>query len=283
MARSRTALTSKDAAAVEVPAQPAEEVAGGALRADSGVNPAPSGPRGDVAGLDPASLMGCIEAALFTAQRPMALGRLCQTLIEAGMPEEAASPANVKAGIASLNEAYGSGGRAFRIESVAGGFRVMTLGAYAPVAASVRGLTESTRLSRAAIETLAIIAYRQPITRVDIESIRGSATGEVLRTLLEKRLVTIVGRAEELGRPMLYGTTKRFLEVFGLSSLRDLPAAGPGGLGSGGLGPEGSGVDPGSAVLSTPTEPVADAGAESVAEAKMTVANEGAGDAGGGA
>ncbi|MFM9958760.1 MAG: SMC-Scp complex subunit ScpB [Phycisphaerales bacterium] len=180
--------------------------------------------------LDPAALAANIEAALFTAQRPMALGRLCQTLIEAGMDERTAAPANVKAAITTLNEAYETGGRAFRIEAVAGGFRVMTLGAFAPIAASVRGMTESTRLSRAAIETLAIIAYRQPITRVDVESIRGSATGEVLRTLLDKRLVTIVGRAEELGRPMLYGTTKRFLEVFGLASLRDLPSAGAGGL-----------------------------------------------------
>ena len=79
------------------------------------------------------------------------------------------------------------------------------------------------RLSQAAIETLAIISYRQPILRADIEAIRGVASGEVLRTLIEKQLVKIVGRAEVLGRPMLYGTTKRFLETFGLSSIDDLP------------------------------------------------------------
>lgn len=187
-----------------------------------------SAPPGAAAPLDPVSITACVETALVTAQRPLAVGRLSQLMIEAGMPEAAASPNLVKEAIDKLNEAYAQHGRAFRIESVAGGYRVMTLGEFAPVAAAVRGLSESTRLSRAAVETLAIVAYRQPVTRVDIESIRGSATGEVLRTLLEKRLVTIVGRAEELGRPMLYGTTKRFLEVFGLASVRDLPPAGEG-------------------------------------------------------
>jgi segregation and condensation protein B len=82
---------------------------------------------------------------------------------------------------------------------------------------------KDSRLSQAAMETLAIVAYRQPILRADIESIRGVASGEVLRGLLERQLVKIVGRAEVIGRPMLYGTSKRFLEVFGLASLDDLP------------------------------------------------------------
>lgn len=91
------------------------------------------------------------------------------------------------------------------------------------VLASLHGMKEQQSLSRAALETLAIIAYRQPITRADLEAIRGVACGEVLRSILEKRLIDIVGRAEELGRPMLYGTTKRFLESFGLASIKDLP------------------------------------------------------------
>src|SRR5690606_7991210 len=82
------------------------------------------------------------------------------------------------------------------------------------------------RLSRAAIETLAIIAYRQPITRAELEAIRGVACGEVLRSLLERRMIQIAGRAEEVGRPMLYGTTRQFLDTFGLASLKDLPASG---------------------------------------------------------
>ena len=81
------------------------------------------------------------------------------------------------------------------------------------------------KLSPAALETLAIVAYKQPVIRVDIEAIRGVAVGEVIRSLMYKGLIKIVGRAEILGRPMLYGTTKKFLEVFGLNSLKDLPKA----------------------------------------------------------
>ena len=79
------------------------------------------------------------------------------------------------------------------------------------------------RLSQAALETLAIVAYRQPILRADVEAIRGVASGEVLRGLMDKQLVKIVGRAEVIGRPMLYGTTRRFLEIFGLKRIEDLP------------------------------------------------------------
>ena len=81
----------------------------------------------------------------------------------------------------------------------------------------------STRLSKPALETLAIIAYRQPITRAELEAIRGVACGEVVRSLMERKMVKITGRAEELGRPMLYGTTRQFLDTFGLSSVKDLP------------------------------------------------------------
>ncbi|MBY0261687.1 MAG: SMC-Scp complex subunit ScpB, partial [Phycisphaerales bacterium] len=112
----------------------------------------------------------------------------------------------------------------FRIERIAGGYRVMTLPAFGPVLEAYHGKRERHALSRAAIETLAIIAYKQPITRAALESIRGVACGEVLRSLMERRLVTIVGRAEEVGRPMLYGTSKAFLETFGLASVKDLPS-----------------------------------------------------------
>jgi segregation and condensation protein B len=101
----------------------------------------------------------------------------------------------------------------------------MTLPAMAPVLAAFHKARASNRLSRAAVETLAIIAYKQPLTRAHLESIRGVACGEVLRSLLERRMITIKGRAEELGRPMLYGTTKEFLDAFGLASLKDLPSA----------------------------------------------------------
>jgi segregation and condensation protein B len=125
--------------------------------------------------------------------------------------------------VAQLNEAYAATGRSFRIEQVAGGFRVMTLPAHAGVVAALHGQRTSARLTKAAIETLAIIAYKQPITRAQLEAIRGVACGEVLRSLMDRRLITVKGRAEELGRPILYGTTRQFLDHFGLASITDLP------------------------------------------------------------
>ncbi len=161
-----------------------------------------------------------IEALLLTSDRPIPTSRVLEAL---GLDSDSESKKQVESAIGSLNTQYEKTGRSFRIETVAGGFRLMTLPEFAPVVAAMQGLRESTRLSRAAIETLAIVAYRQPATRAQIEAIRGVACGEVLKTLIDRRLITIVGRAEELGRPMLYGTSKQFLEAFGLSSVRDLP------------------------------------------------------------
>lgn len=135
--------------------------------------------------------------------------------------EEALS--RVDGAVAELNAIYEQTGRSFRIESVAGGYRVLTMSRYAPDVARLRNAKVSSKLSRAAIETLAIIAYKQPMTRAELEAIRGVSCGEVLKSLLERRLVTIKGRAEELGRPMLYGTTREFLDHFGLASIKDLP------------------------------------------------------------
>lgn len=126
--------------------------------------------------------------------------------------------------VAALNESYETTGRSFRIERVAGGLRIMTLPAFAPTLARFHRERQQTRLSKAGVETLAIIAYRQPITRAELESIRGVSCGEVLKSLLDRRLVGIKGRAEELGRPLLYGTTRQFLDHFGLSSTADLPS-----------------------------------------------------------
>lgn len=125
-----------------------------------------------------------------------------------------------------LNGQYESTGRSFRIEHVSGGYRMMTLPAFRAPIATLLGISAQTKLSRAAVETLAIIAYRQPVTRANLEAIRGVASGEILRTLLDRRLITIAGRAEELGRPLLYATSKGFLNAFGLGSLKDLPTPG---------------------------------------------------------
>jgi segregation and condensation protein B len=101
----------------------------------------------------------------------------------------------------------------------------MTISALGPVVARLRGERAQARLTQAALETLAVVAYRQPILRADIEAIRGVACGEVLRSLMERRMVRIVGRSEEIGRPMLYGTTSEFLRTFGIASISDLPQA----------------------------------------------------------
>lgn len=129
----------------------------------------------------------------------------------------------VRAAIESLNAQYASTGRSFTIEALAGGWQMLSLPAFGPILLRVKGERQQTRLSQAALETLAIVAYRQPILRADLEAIRGVACGEVLKSLMDRRLVRIVGRAEEVGRPMLYGTTKEFLRIFGIASLQDLP------------------------------------------------------------
>ncbi|MEM6394098.1 MAG: SMC-Scp complex subunit ScpB [Planctomycetota bacterium] len=170
----------------------------------------------DVA-VDEAVIGAKVEAALLAMGRPLTSGRLAELL---GLE----STAPVKQAIEGLNAAYEETGRAFRIEAVAGGWQVMTLAEHADVVGALQAKKGDGKLSAAALETLAVVAYKQPILRADLEAIRGVACGEVLRALMERHLVKIVGRAEELGRPMLYGTTKRFLEVFGLATLKDLPS-----------------------------------------------------------
>lgn len=165
----------------------------------------------------PEDLAVRVEAALLTSDRPMTGARIAEALGVKG-----ASKA-VEQAIDELNEVYDRTGRSFRIELVAGAWQVVTLPKYADVLDGLKRTKNEGRLSTAQLETLAIVAYKQPALRADIEAVRGAASGEVLRSLMDKHLVKIVGRAEEVGRPMLYGTTKQFLEVFGLGTLKDLP------------------------------------------------------------
>src|SRR6185312_6069605 len=134
---------------------------------------------------------------------------------------EATKP--VRRAIKELNEQYVTGDRSFRIEQVAGGYQLLSLPEYGDILKRLHQREADAKLTKAALETLAIIAYKQPILRADIEAIRGVACGETIRSLMEKHLVNIAGRAEEPGRPILYGTTKRFLQLFGLNNLKDLP------------------------------------------------------------
>ena len=171
-------------------------------------------------------LMLRVEAVLMTTDRPLGERRIA-TILDLEDDDSSKDGVNsvrrIRDAIESLNESYEATDRSFRIERVAGGLQVMTLPDYAEDIARLRGARQQWRLSQAAMETLAIIAYRQPILRADLEAIRGVSCGEVLRGPHERRLVKIAGRAEELGRPILYGTTREFLETFGLASLDDLP------------------------------------------------------------
>jgi segregation and condensation protein B len=121
-----------------------------------------------------------------------------------------------------LNERYRTGGHAMAIAEVAGGFQLVTRKEYGPWVRKFHDRSQ-VRLSQAALETLAIVAYKQPVTRVEVDSVRGVDSGGVLRTRMEANLIRIVGRSEGIGRPMLFGTTREFMAHFGLRSLADLP------------------------------------------------------------
>src|SRR5262249_51647823 len=124
-----------------------------------------------------------------------------------------------------LQALYRGDGSAFQVADAAGGYQLLTRPEFHPWLARMRRSSIELRLSGPARETLAIVAYRQPIMRADVEAIRGVQCSEVLRQLMEKGLVRIAGRDDSLGRPVLYGTTRKFLQVFGLKSLKDLPRA----------------------------------------------------------
>jgi segregation and condensation protein B len=182
---------------------------------------------------DPA-LIAKVEAVILSSDRPVSAGKVARAvgLVPASEehadqePDSAfvrAGARAVEAAVTQLNEQYAATSRSFRIEAVAGGFKFMTLPEHAAMLAAFHNAAKAAKLSRSAVETLAVIAYKQPVTRAELESVRGVSCGEVLKTLLERRLVTIKGRAEELGRPMLYGTTTQFLDHFGLASVKDLP------------------------------------------------------------
>ncbi len=171
--------------------------------------------------VDLESLLPTIEALLVSADKPLQPPKITEPLTV--LHSVTITNDMVDQAVDLLNAIYDQTERAFRIERIAGGYRVMTRPQYAPVIAAMHRARASTRLSRPALETLSIVAYRQPVTRAELEAIRGVGCGEVLRALLDRHMLKIVGRAEELGRPMLYGTTRQFLDTFGLASIKDLP------------------------------------------------------------
>jgi len=173
----------------------------------------------------PRAMLDVLEALLFATDEPLSMGQLMgflEYLDEADRPR----PLNqeiVRAAMELLNREFEQSGRAFRIVNIAGGYQFATLPKYSVWLGRLLREKSKRKLSVSALESLSVIAYKQPVTKPEIEAIRGVNADYVLRTLLERNLVAIVGRAATPGRPLLYGTTKEFLKHFGLNDLADLP------------------------------------------------------------
>jgi len=160
-------------------------------------------------------IQAALEALLFASDAPLELARIAEVL--------ELDPGEVRAALDALRAACDQPGRGLAVAEVAGGYRLVTRAELAPVLLRLQRLRLKSRLSRAALETLAIIAYRQPISRPEIEQLRGVSADAVATHLLERRLIRVVGRKNTPGRPILYGTTREFLEHFGLRDLGELP------------------------------------------------------------
>jgi segregation and condensation protein B len=173
----------------------------------------------DTLALDPqarTTKLARLEAVLLLADEPLTPRRLADVV---GLVDAA----EARTLIERLKELYDLDGTAFQIEELAGGYQLLTRSQYHPWLARLKRTGHELRITPAALETLTVIAYKQPIMRAEVEKVRGVACGEVIRQLMEKGLVRIAGRHDSLGRPQLYGTTKKFLQAFGLNTLKDLP------------------------------------------------------------
>lgn len=159
-----------------------------------------------------------LEAALFSAGRPL-------TAEELATLDPDATPADVRVALDQLRERYDFNQHGVELVELAGGFQILTRPVYAAAIERAQFSVRAPKLTAATLETLAVIAYRQPVGRIEIEEIRGVSAGGVLRSLQERGLIEVVGRSEALGRPLLYGTTPLFLELLGLRDLANLPKA----------------------------------------------------------
>jgi len=159
-----------------------------------------------------------VEAVLFATDVPVESGKLCN--IVDGLTESELFDI-----IDRLNREYALGERTFRIVEVAGGFQFETLPRYGPFVEKMFHMRSKPKLSRAALETLAIVAYKQPIYKSEIDALRGVDSDASIRTLQNRDLIEITGRSDSLGKPMLYGTTREFLRYFGLKDIKDMPGA----------------------------------------------------------
>jgi segregation and condensation protein B len=159
-----------------------------------------------------------LEAALFSASRPL-------TVEELASLDPDANPADVRVALEQLREHYDFNQHGIELVELAGGYQILTRAVHAAAIERAQFSVRAPRLTSAALETLAVIAYRQPVGRLEIEEIRGVSAGGVLRSLQERGLIEVVGRSEALGRPLLYGTAPLFLELLGMRDLSDLPKA----------------------------------------------------------
>ncbi len=185
------------------------------------VDPAALQPDADNAGKIQAELklrdpLRRLEAVLFLTKDPLHSRKLSQL---AGLEDGTQARSLVK----QLNSQYDDAGKAFTVKQIAGGFQMRTRPMFSDWLKKIQNAPSPMRLTGPAMETLAVVAYRQPILKAEIEAIRGVSSGELLRQLLDRGLVKITGRSSELGNPLVYGTTRRFLEIFGLANIESLP------------------------------------------------------------
>jgi segregation and condensation protein B len=163
------------------------------------------------------SKLACVEAALLLADEPLTSKRIAEAV---GLNDGTES----RKCLLRLRELYEADGTPFQIVELAGGYQLLTRERYHAWLVRLRRTGHDARLTAAALETLAVVAYRQPIMRAEVERIRGVNCAELIRVLMERGLVRIAGRHDSLGRPQLYGTTRKFLQLFGLNTLKELPA-----------------------------------------------------------
>ena len=164
-----------------------------------------------------------IESLIFASDEPISANEIIKAIKEIDGNDTSITPSDIEKSVADLNEKFSNNEASFKIVSIAEGFVFATKPEYAKYVGYLSTEKSKRRLSQAALETLAIIAYKQPITKPEIESIRGVNSDYMINTLLEKTLITIKGRSETIGRPLLYGTTAEFLKYFGINKITDLP------------------------------------------------------------
>ena len=175
----------------------------------------------DPEALTPDTFEQAVEALVFASDVPLRAEDLVRAYGDVTGSEHA--PSEADAAVERLNAAYQAGGRAFRIHAWGGGYRMATVDTMAPFVQSLFARADEKRMSRSLLETLAVVAYKQPVTKPEVDHVRGVGSDYALRQLLERGLVEIEGRSDSVGRPLLYATTELFLDQFGLASLDGLP------------------------------------------------------------